>query len=65
MKTFFLNIFLRNQYTKIDAIFLLTIMTSELLKYLYEQLVNLKCETTKMMLAKNIKNGFLRKNVFV
>ena len=24
-----------------------------------------KCETTKMKLAKNIKNGFLSKNLFV
>ena len=41
-------------------------MTSELLKYLNEKLgVFLKCKTTKMKLAKNIKKRFLNENVFV
>ena len=38
----------------------MTTMTSELSKYLNEQLgVFFKCETIKMKLAKNIKNGSL------
>ena len=40
-------------------------MTSELSKHLTEQLgVFFKCKTTKIKLAKNIKNGFLSENVF-
>ena len=41
-------------------------MTSELFKYLNEQLsVFIKCEIEKLKSAKNIKRGFLRKNIFV
>ena len=49
-----------------DKLFFLTTMTSELSKYLNEQLgVIFKRETAKMKSAKNIKKGFLRKNFFV
>ena len=41
-------------------------MMSELLKYLNGQLgVFFKCEIEKLKSAKNIKRGFLTKNVFV
>ena len=42
-------------------------MTSELLKYLNEQLsvfLNVKKKKKKMKLAKNINKGFLNKNLF-
>ena len=48
--------------------FFLTTMTSELSKYLKEQLSVFvrpcKCETTQMKLATNIKKGFLIKSLF-
>ena len=40
-------------------------MTSELSKYLTDQPPHIfKFETTKMRLAKNIKNGYLSKNFY-
>ena len=51
--------------TKANKLFFLATMISELQKYLNKQLgVFFKCETAKM-LANNIKNEFLIKNVFV